>query len=169
MNSDMNSDMNGMDLSGGYLTNMDTLVAPLEEVELWSVMNLLGSTLREATDKLKILDNLDEDQKEMIPQAALRLQWKAQDQLAASEVPEVALLLKIVIAQQVAYEALAQRTEKVRQRQKYDQQLQQYCEEGCLAVQTLDRVKAALHGAVKKGTTDSFWQSIGVVEACGAR
>jgi hypothetical protein len=145
--------MNGMDPSGGYLMDMDKLVSPFDEVELFRVMGLLSSTLREATDKLQILDNLDMDQKDFIPRAALRLQWKVQDQLATNEVPEVALLLKIVIAQQVAYETLVHRTEKVRQRQKYDQK---YCEEGRLAVQTLDRVKAALHCV----PTDSFWQSM---------
>lgn len=145
-----------MDPSGGYLMDMDNLVAPLDEVELFRVMGLLSSTLREATDKLKIMDNLDMDQKEFIPRAAWSLKWKVQDQLAANEVPEVALLLKIVIAQQVAYEALVNRTEMVRQRQKYDHNLEKYCEEGRLAVQTLDRVKDALHGV----HTDSFWQSM---------
>ena len=115
-----------MDPSGGYLMDMDNLVAPLDEVELFRVMGLLSSTLREATDKLKILDNLDMDQKDFIPRAAFRLNLKVHDQLAANEVPEVALLLKIIIAQQVGYEALVHRTEKVRQRQKYDQK---YCEE----------------------------------------
>ena len=145
-----------MDPSGGYLMDMDNLVAPLDEVELFRVMGLLSSTLREATDKLQIMDNLDMDQKDFIPRAAFRLNLKVHDQLAANEVPEVALLLKIVIAQQVAYEALVHRTEMVRQRQKYDQKLEKYCEEGRLAVQTLDRVKAALHGV----PTDSFWQSM---------
>ena len=161
MNSDMNSDMNGMDLSGGYLTNMDTLVAPLEEVEVFRVMELLGSTLRTATDKLKILDTVDEDQKHMIARAQVRMRWKAEDQLAANEVPEVAFLLKLVIAQQVAYEALGQRTAMVRQRLKDYQNYQKYCEEARVAVQTLERVKAALRGEVSKGASDSFWQSVG--------
>jgi hypothetical protein len=104
---------------------------------------------------------LDEDQKYTIARAKTRMRWKAEDQLAANEVPEVAFLLKLVIAQQVAYEALGQRTEMVRQRLKDYQNYQKYCEEARVAVQTLERVKAALRGEVRKGPSDSFWQSIG--------
>jgi hypothetical protein len=124
--------MDGMDVSGvskampAWMMDMDQLMAPLDEVEVARVLGLLSSTLLEATDKLQILDHLDLDQKDLIPQAVYRLQWKLDNQLKANEVPEVALLLKIIIAQQVGYEALVHRTEKVRQRQKYDQK---YCEE----------------------------------------
>jgi hypothetical protein len=160
-----------IDEAGGYVTkncarmvtNMDTLVAPLEEVEVFRVMELLGSTLRTATDKLKILDTVDEDQRYTIARAKTSMRWKAEAQLAANEVPEVAFLLKLVVAQQVAYEALGQRTEMVRHRLKDYQNYQKYCEEARVAVQTLERVQAALRGEAtwnKKGPSDSFWQSL---------
>jgi len=41
-----------------YKLNIDELVAPLDEVEVARVLNLLSSTLRESTEKLKILDKL---------------------------------------------------------------------------------------------------------------
>jgi len=142
-----------------YILNIDELVAPLDEVEVARVLNLLSSTLRESTDKLKILDKLASEEKELIFRSISRQQWMLSDTLKVNEVPEVALLLKIIIAQQAGYEDLVQRTEKIRHFEKYDQK---YYEDARLAVHTLDRVKAALNNVPTASfvPTESFWHSM---------
>jgi len=144
-----------------YLLEIDDLVAPPDEVEVVHILNVLSSSLREATDKFKVLDKLHLEDNDLLARSAYRQQWKLYATLKANEVPEVALLLKIIIAQQAGYEELVQRTEKIRHFHKYDHK---YYEDARLAMQTLEQVKAALNGSGVSERqwcpTESFWQSM---------
>jgi hypothetical protein len=119
-------------------------------------MDILSCQLREATDKM---DKLDLNQKLEMSNQGCHLTWKLQDKLAANEVPEVAFLLKIIMAQQVAYELERQRIKKW-----FDTD-EKWNEEGRLAIRNIELLKAVLHGDDVSDPAASFWQSITMREA----
>lgn len=138
---------------------VDSLMSSLDETEVARVLHSLSSTLREPIDKLKILNDGPLEGKVSISHAVLYQHWKLWKLHKANEVPEVALLLKIIIAQQLGYEELEQEIKKMRselEARRRDQLT--YYKDARLAVQTLDRVKAALNGNCDR--TESFWDSM---------
>ena len=128
----------------------------LDPKEIERVMDILSCQLREATDKL---DKMDLNQKLEMSIQGCYLKWALQDKLAANEVPEVAFLLKIIMAQQVAYELERQRMKKG-----FDTD-EKWNEEGRLAIRNSERLKAVLHGDDVSDPAASFWQSITMREA----
>ena len=110
----------------------------LDSAEIERVMDVLSSRLREATDRL---DKMDLHQKNLMPNEGYRLKRALEDKLAANEVPNVAFLLNIIMAQQVACKMGSQRLEGLAVTDERPNA------EERLALKTLERLKAVLRRA----------------------